>query len=170
MNRIQLLRFIQSPHPILHNFTLERVRGLRNSDFRDFLTIVSSTLTHLTIWACPMTREPDEEYALDVVMPILSTIESLTIYGDNLSTFAIARKSPSNPRCGISIDNAPGLKLGFLPEALKSGSWESVRITWRTALTEEEEAFRRQAADIARAKNIVFRCSLPPIYVPYPSE
>lgn len=175
MTATQLLRFIQSPHPILLHLSLQRVRGLLNRDLCTFLTVVSSTLAYLTISDCPMARRPDEEYALDTVMPKFLTLESIRVYGDHLSSLAIARKSLSNPRCSITINNTSGLKLCYLPEALQTGSWENVCILWRTALTEEEEEFRRQAADIARAKGIFFRCSqalpgsssyMPHIYIP----
>lgn len=167
----QLLRFVQSPHPILSALTLERVSGLQNSDLLAFLTVITSTITYLKIWDCAMDRLIDEEHALDVVMPSLSVITTLTVCGDQVSSLSIARKKPT-PGCqsSILINNASSLICDGLPGALENGSWGSISITWLTALTEMEESLRQRAVDVARSRNIVLNCCLFGVgWVPPPS-
>lgn len=159
---LQLLRFAQSPRPILSNVFLARVSGLQNNDLLPFLRIVSSTLAVLRIWDCDIPRiTADEEYALDVVIPDLSAIQSVTVNGDHLSSLAISGKASWSPHKGkILITGSHKLTCDSLVKSMETSHWGAVNLTWFGALTEAEEALRLQAADIAHSRGIIFNAGV----------
>ncbi|KAG6914983.1 hypothetical protein DXG01_014041 [Tephrocybe rancida] len=74
------LRLFTPPSaPRLRKLKLAHVDGLLNSDFAPFLAAVAPTLEDLTVEDCEITRVTDEEFALDAVMPQLTTLVQLSV-------------------------------------------------------------------------------------------
>ncbi|KAF8076902.1 hypothetical protein FPV67DRAFT_1473099 [Lyophyllum atratum] len=159
------LRFLASPSPSLAP-TLQRarfkdVRGISNSEFLAFLTSVASTLVSLLVARCDYYHaSKDEEYAIDVAMPNLVSLESLDVEGDHASALSISRKTRRESRSGrtrgrITINNPYSMDLASIVEALPFTGWDSVTVVRNPKKTYLPDLVQ-EASDIAQARGIDF--------------
>jgi len=116
---------------------MKEVCGLRNQDFRVFLTAVAHSISKIIVLQCIFSRDVDEEFALDAAMPNLSSLETLSADGRSVSALAISRRPLINSTASrdlhgsISIEPAGSeLALHEVAEAMKVTTWKAIRVIW----------------------------------------
>ncbi|KAG6874489.1 hypothetical protein C0995_010399 [Termitomyces sp. Mi166 len=136
----QLSRFTLSCNPCLRLCRLSRIKGLSNSGFASFLSLVASSLITLEISHCefPLLSgdADDEELAIDSLMPRLTSLRRLVVNGPGIVTsLSISRKSSMttvHQRCAVVVsDVTREMKLEETSKALEVTGWSSVCIHWR---------------------------------------
>ena len=152
------LRFVQTPQPRLKRLYLNSVTGLNNKDLLAFISTIASTLEELRIFSSGRRRTmmTHEEYAIDLMMPRLVSLQEIVLLGDNLTAKAIAgRMSEGHVRARIAIADAPGLDPVGLAEALQAEycQWESIKIYTSSDFW--------LALEMAKKRGIDFQCLHP---------
>ena len=153
------LRFVQTPQPRLKRLYLNSVTGLANKDLLAFLSIIASTLEELQILSPSLSSlqlMTQEEYAIDLVMPRLVSLQKIVLLGDYLTGKAIAgRMSEEHVRARLAFGNAPGLDPRSLAEALQAGHcrWESIEV-----YTSLPRGTFQLALETAKKRGIDFQC------------
>ncbi|KAG6907084.1 hypothetical protein DXG01_010656 [Tephrocybe rancida] len=146
----------------------DAVKGLTNSDLLAFLLRVAPTLTSLSITACPIPRSSDdEEYAIDVAMPCMTSLENLLLDGDLSTANALTRKVRRRPRDDnkrrhrISLSNPPMMILEDVLEAVSITGWESICVYLESSMGCSIRS-SVEVAQVARTRGIDFRVSISP--------
>lgn len=120
--------------PTIRVARFDDIRGLTNSDLLAFLLRVSPTLVSLHISACGMWRDSDdEEYAIDVAMPGLTSLETLILEGDLTSEKALIRKvrrqqdeRTTQNRHKISLSSPKMVRLDAIMDAVAVTGWDTI--------------------------------------------
>lgn len=97
------------------------IAGISNTDLREWLSEIGSSLEELRITDSTFTRHHDEEHAVDATMSKMSALRIARFSGDNVvSTLTIERKvmHSGNGGCHITIYDAPSLNPLGLVRAL----------------------------------------------------
>lgn len=159
----QLRSLTTSTKSALQIASLQYISGLTNRDLYTWLTEVGPTLTHLTIQFSTISRQSDdEEYAVDVVLPTMTTLIHLDLEGDITSELVLMRYSPDQSsqsskswrRWGsLRIDNAPGMSAHGFVRALKTTEWSQISVA-NLVLREENREVKEEAKKIARERKI----------------
>ncbi|KAG6860702.1 hypothetical protein C0995_008374 [Termitomyces sp. Mi166 len=141
----------------LQKVELERL----NQDLKSFLLVAAPSLTSLTIRSCPFRRQSmNEDYAIDVVMPQLCSLEELYVAGELLTVKSIAMKGPG--KCPSILTTfvavlAPAIYLEDLTDAMETSGWKAVTIKTLPGLMDESDlSIKQEAAGVAARRNIVF--------------
>ncbi|KAG6914989.1 hypothetical protein DXG01_014023 [Tephrocybe rancida] len=135
----QLMRFIASPNQCLSVFRMSEVNGLWNHDLALFLSTVASTLEDIQILNCQFLRVSDEEFAIDVVVPMFQAALFPNLGGTGLaSAKAISRKRADKlepviqgPVSSLVLQLPVGeISEDAARQALEVTGWASVIILW----------------------------------------
>jgi len=152
----QLSCFISLPTPCLGMLTLRLVKGLSSEDFRSFLSLIVATLHHLVIRNCTMPRSsPDEELALDAVMPTMKNLTHLFVPDTHVSTLALSRKAQTKDSFIIISPALPTMMIGQVAEAIEVTGWKRIHILLGETPDEWDEALIDRAISIANERDII---------------
>lgn len=154
-------QFVRFTSHRLQKVELERLNGPLNQDLKSFLLVAAPSLVSLTIRTCPFRRQSmDEDYAIDLVMPQLCSLEELCVSGDLLTAKSIVMKGKGKRSSAMTTFVAtlvPALYLEDLTDALETTGWESVTIKTLPGFTDENDLLMMQeAAEVAARRNIAF--------------
>ncbi|KAG6887355.1 hypothetical protein C0992_012658 [Termitomyces sp. T32_za158] len=154
-------QFVRFTSHRLQKVELERLNGPLNRDLKSFLLVAAPSLVSLTIRSCPFRRQSmNEDYAIDLVMPQLCSLEELCISGDLLTVQSIAMKGKGKRSSATTVfvaTLAPALYLEDLADALETTGWKAVTIKTLPGLMDEDDLFMKQeATEVATRRNIAF--------------
>ncbi|KAG5637923.1 hypothetical protein H0H81_002684 [Sphagnurus paluster] len=164
INDAHLLRFIPTTSSNLRNLKLQGVVGISNRAFKTFLASAAHSLRSLELEASPMPRDtPDEEFAIDALMPMLKKLECLRLSRESYCTVLALTRKPAltapERRDGVYSSivlghlSAAAVSLQQVAEAMEVTGWESVTISWTRGAVLDDLALDR-ANCIARRRGI----------------
>ncbi|GLB34654.1 hypothetical protein LshimejAT787_0202190 [Lyophyllum shimeji] len=156
----QLVAFTSPARPVpsLHTVDICNIHGLNNRDLLAFLSQISPSLGSLAIHGCVIPREPNEEYALDSIMPQMVRIYDLKSDGDIASPLVLARKvrrerGDRREKDSITITYSLSMELRNMVKALEDCNWDSVNICWGGAV---DDGLLETALKITESRGIKF--------------
>ncbi|KAG6877105.1 hypothetical protein C0993_010247 [Termitomyces sp. T159_Od127] len=150
-------QFVRFTSHRLQKVELERLSGPLNQDLKSFLIAAAPSLVSLTIRSCPFRRQSmNEDYAIDLLMPQLCSLEELCVSGDLLTVQSIVMKGKGKSSSAMSKD---------LADALETTGWKAVTIKKLPGFMDENDFLMKQeAAEVAARRDIAF------VFVPLPKS
>jgi len=151
----QFLDVFRGPNPRLTTLTLSHIIGISNKTLLQVFSTVATTLTDIMLENIVLMKGADEEHALDVIIPDLTSIFSLCIWGNGYSPLLLAQKPPVPP-AHLLIWAPPEGIFDALIDAMGCGGWASISFH---GLSTSAGAAVSRASKIAQEKGFGFKYS-----------